>query len=501
MVAEKTSYKNILKHSSIYIIGMLVSKAVGFIMIPIYTNYLVPSDYGTLELLFMTSDVMTILIGIGLAQSVLRLYYDCDLQKEKKEIVSTALITGLVAFSLIFGFFALKSDFVSGLVFGHDDSDFYFRIIFITMIFASGIEIPLTYLRAQQKSFKFVLINLARLIIQLSLNIYFIVFLNYGVLGVLYSGLISSLIIGAYLIISTFYETGFHFSLLKLRQLLIFGYPLIFSHFGAFILTYSDRYFLRHFNDLTEVGIYSLAYKFGMMVSILLLAPFHQFWMAEMYAIYKRREAQKTFRDIFTYSTSVSILFCFVLSMFIPEIIKLIAPESYWSSYKLVPLICIAYILVGMQSFTSCGILISKKTHLLAYSTAIAVIANILMNIALIPKWGAFGAAYATIGSFFIRFIVTFYFSQKVYYLKYDWIRLAIASGLAICLVVTSMLINVPEIYIAIIVKCLIAIAYVLILYFSGWFKPEEKDIIVKMFRSPKRIFEFMQLIKGNKNP
>lgn len=486
--SEKTSYKRILGHSSIYIVGMMISKAIGFVMIPIYTNFLTPSDYGTLELLSMTTDVVAILAGVGIARAVLRLYYEYDTRPEQNMVVSTALISGLVAFVAVFGLLMLRSDFVSRVVFGTDESAYYFDIIFLTMMLLSAVEIPLVYLRAQQRSLYFVLINLVKLIIQLSLNIYFIVFLEWGVLGVLYSSLISSILIGGFLTIRTFTDTGFHFSLERFKGLLGYGYPLIFSNLGAFVLTYSDRYFLRYFTDLTEVGIYSLGYKFGMMVTILLMAPFHQFWTAEMFAVAKREDGPKTFRDMFMYSTMVSIVFCFALSLYIREIIEFIAVESYWPAYHVVPLICLAYVLVGMHGFTSCGILISKKTKLLAYSTLFAVTANVALNFLLIPRWGAFGAAYATIASFFIRFYTTYRYSQRHFYIRYEWLRIITALALAVALVVLSNMVEFGSVYAALGFKSAVLISYPILLYLLGWVKPHEKELILRYLRHPMSI-------------
>ena len=496
VISEKTSYRKILGHSSIYVAGVMISKLVGFVMIPIYTHYLSPADYGTLELLSTTTDVLAILIGIGLAQAVLRFYYDFNDRERQNEVVSTALIASIVCFLIIFGLLTLRSDFISKLVFGSKDLTYYFQIMFISMVFSSGIEIPLTYLRAQQRSVYFVTVNLVRLIIQLSLNIYFIVVLGYGVLGVLYSGLIASVLIGIYMTVVTLRDTGFNFSFVRLKDLFRFGYPLIFSHLGAFVLTYSDRYFLKHFADLTEVGIYSLAYKFGMIVSALLIVPFHQFWMAEMFAVAKREDAHDSFRDIFTYSTFLSILFCFVLSVFIPEIIRLVAPETYWRSYTLVPLICLSYIFFGMQSFASCGILISKKTRLLAYSTLMAVVVNVVLNFVLIARWGALGAAMATIGAFVVRFLTSYWFSQREFRIDYEWGRLTIATLLATGLVIGSLYLDLGNLAYTLAVKVLIVLVYLVILFVLGWFKPNEKKFILSVLKSPKEIPGLLKRIR-----
>ncbi|MBD3168582.1 MAG: oligosaccharide flippase family protein [candidate division Zixibacteria bacterium] len=495
---KHTSYRRIFTHSSIYVLGMLISKVVGFVMIPIYTRYLTPADYGILELLTMTSDVIAMLIGVGLAHAVMRFYYNYKEQDDRNQVVSTALIAGLVIFVAGFGALTLESGLAAKLILDSADMANYFTIIFITMMFFAGIEIPLVYLRAQQRSIYFVVVNLVKLVIQLSLNIYFIVVLDWGVLGVLYSGLIASVAVGSFLSVKTFMDTGLRFSIDKFRELLRYGYPLLFTNLGAFILTYSDRYFLKFYTDLNEVGIYSLGYKFGMLVSMLLIAPFHQYWSAEMFAAAKRDDAPKVFRDFFTYSTLLSVVFCFALSIYIRNIIEIMAMESYWPAYKVVPLVCLAYIVMGMQGFAGCGILISKKTRYLAYSTAFAVAANVALNFTLIPQWGAVGAALATIGSFWVRFYTTYRYSQRYFYLKYEWYRIGMALFLAIVLLVGRYLISIDNRILSLLIDTGFVIIYPLILYVIGWFNNREKELITKLVRNPGKITGVVKLYKEN---
>jgi len=476
---------------------MLISKAVGFIMIPIYTHYLTPADYGVLELLTMTSDVIAMLIGVGLAQSVLRFYYNYESQGERNLVVSTALISGSAIFIAVFGALVFASGSVSDLVLGADGSAEHFKIIFLTMMFFGGIEIPLVFLRAQQRSVYFVVINLVKLIIQLSLNIYFIVVLQWGIAGVLYSGLIATIAVGCFLTIRTLFETGIKFSSRIFSELLYYGYPLIFTNLGAFILTYSDRYFLKYFSNLSEVGIYSLGYKFGMMVSILLLAPFQQFWAAEMFAVAKRDDASKVFRDFFTYSTFFSILFCFGLSLYIKELIEIIAVESYWSAYAIVPFISLAYIFIGMHGLAICGILIEKKTKFIAYSTAWAVIANIALNFALIPRLGAIGAAVATIIAFWIRLYTAYRYSQKLMPLKYEWGRINAALSLAVFMVIVAYSLPIDNFAARITLDTIILLTYPMILYLAGWFHQKEKELIMNFARHP---INLIQAVKSFRN-
>ncbi len=496
---KNTSYKKILAHSSVYMLGILLSKAVGFLMLPIYTRYLIPADYGIIELMMLTIDIISYFIGMGLANSALRFYYDYDNQQDRNEVISTALIFGLSASMVGFGSLIFFSDTAANLILDSSEYSKYFTTVFIGMMFFSGIELPLIFIRAQQKSIKFVTINFIRLILQLSLNILFLIILEMGVMGVLLASASSSIIISIYLIIMTFRETGVRFSMQKLNQMIRFGYPLILDNLGAFVITYTDRYFLKEYSDLNEVGLYSLGYKFGMLVMIALLFPFHQYWSAEMFAVAKRDDAQKVFKDFFTYSTFLSILFCLGVSIYIREVIEIMSNEAYWSAYIVVPVICLAYILSGMYRFVLCGILIEKKTKYLAYTTILAMIVSLSMNFILVPRYGAMGASISVCAAFFIRFFSTYLIAQKMFPIQYEWRRLIVSLLFAAGLVIIAVNIKMDSMALTLLLKTVVFLAYPLILFLFGWFKPREKELIINTFRHPKSILSAAKNLAGRK--
>jgi len=337
---EKTSYSRIIKHSSIYMLGIILSRVISFIMLPIYTRFLTPGDYGVLELLTMTSDAISILIGMGLPSAIFRFYSEKETQEEKNRVISTALISGASLFFLVFSILFLNSGAFSKLVFGKDTYTTYFRVIFISMMFSSSIELPLVFLRAKARSFEFVILSSIKLAIQLSLNIYFVVYLGYGVIGVLYSTLIASVLLSIYLLITTFRSCGLGFSTGILKDLVKYGVPLIFSQLGAFVLTFSDRYFIQAYFNVNEVGLYSLGYKFGTIVSALLMGPFFQHWAIEMFEIDKRADREQVFVNIFDAMFVVSMILIFMESIFIKEAVRIISAPEYLLAYTIVPIIC-----------------------------------------------------------------------------------------------------------------------------------------------------------------
>lgn len=468
--------------------GVILSRAVSFIMLPIYTHYLIPGDYGVLELLVMTSEVIAIFIGLGLPSAIFRFYSEKESTAEKNRVISTALISGSALFFVIFGLMFINSRFFSVLLFGSDAYVHHFRVLFASMAFASSLELPLIYLRARAKSVKFVTVSLVRLVIQLSLNILFIVVLGYGVLGVLYSSLIATLVLSAYLMVGTVKDCGLGFSRGTLKELVIYGYPLIFSHLGTFILTFSDRYFIKAFFDLNEVGLYSFGYKFGILVSSLLMGPFFAHWAVEMFEIDKRADREEVFVRIFDVMFFVSLTFIFAESVFIKEAIKILSAPEYLQAYTVVPVICLAYYFSMLAFYVRLGIMIKKVTKFIAYSTIIAVAVNIGCNFLLIPPFGMYGAAASTLISFYIRFILVYIWSQKVYPLPYRWARLNMLLIYSALLLLVSFLITFDNIVLGVVKDSLFLIVFLVTIYMF-WLRSGERELVRQITKNPRQTF------------
>lgn len=477
--------RKLFKHTSIYAMGSILSKAIGFLMIPVYTRFLIPQDYGILELLSMTTEVISLFLGMGLTLAVLRFYYLYDEERERKEVISTALLSAMFAYGFAFALLISFSQGFSRLLFSTGRYSFYFKIVFINMFLASGIEIPLCFIRAKQRSMFFVALATVKLVSQLSLNIYFVVYLRMGILGILYSTLISSALMSLYLTSTTLKEVGLHYSIHKLLQMVAYGGPMVFSSLCAFILTFSDRYFLNHYCNLTDVGIYSLAYKFGMIMPALLIGPFGNIWSVQMFEIAKKEQAKEIFSKIFKYFGFVLLICGLAISLYIKDVLRIVSDPTYFSAYRFVPIIAFAYIIYGWFYVVQLGILIEKKTKYMALATATAAGSNIGLNFALIPHFGGMGAAWATVLSFIVRFSLVYLFSQKFYYVKYKWHKMGKALACAFVLFLIGTSVNTNSQVFSICFKTAILGFFPIILYAVGFFSANEKKVIIKFVKNP----------------
>ncbi len=413
------------RHTAIYSFGTMLSKLTSFILLPIYTRYLTPADYGVLELTSMTLDFLGIVLGVNVANSVYRFYAEANSKRDQDLVMSTAAIGKIISAVLLAIGGLLLSPWLSAVITPERGSPTYFRLFFLISIMQSAEIIPFLMCRALHRSVLVVTINLARLIGLIAFNIFFVVHMGMGVKGILLSNLIVSTIVAAGMLRFMFRSTGYRFSFDLLREMWRFSFPIAFVSLGNFFLVFSDRYFLNHYVGPAAVGLYALAYRFGFVMSAFVAAPFMQIWGPERFQIAKRPNAGAIFRRVFLYFNIGLGCTSLLIAMFVRDVLKVMAAPNFWGAYAVVPLILIAQVLQHWSSFNNLGLLLVKKTKKLAWGSAIAIPSVLVLNYLLIPRYGIWGAAAATIIAYVLRFVVVQRHSQQEYRIDYDWPRVA----------------------------------------------------------------------------
>lgn len=467
-------FKKLLKHSMIYGAGTLISKAVGFLMIPVYTRYLSPKDYGIIEILTLTSFVISWIISMGLSSSVLRFYFDYDTEKERKQVISTGLIALLVGTLLSLAILIHFSKDFALILFKTKEFEFYFKLIFITTFFELSLGIPLTYLRAKEKSIWFTIVSLVQLISGFSFNIYLIVFLKLGILGVFYSSLITNSFICIVMLIITFKEIGFSFSIDKFRKLFNYGIPFIPIGLANFVLSFSDRYFLKSFCSLDIVGLYSLGYKFAMVLGILITVPFQQVWNVSMFTIVQKDNAKQIYSRVLTYFEFIIIFVGLSISMLSKEMIKILASPAFFEASKIIPLLTLGFIFGEANNIFLVGIYLKKKIKYLTYIVISASLLSLILNWILIPKYNMFGAGMVKILYCLYLSCCTLFVSNRLYFIPYEFSRVFKMLFLALFLYLISLLINTNLIIYTILFKMLLLFSFPVLLYLLKFFYKEE---------------------------
>jgi O-antigen/teichoic acid export membrane protein len=425
------------KHTLVYTAGIIIGKVASFLMLPVYTRFLTPADYGVLELLGMTIDVIGMITSIGIVTGVFKFYSEDNNQSGKNAVISTAALStvALAGATCALGF--LASPALTRAMFGAQDNLLYLRLYFLIYFLQTFEYLPFVLIRAENRSVLFVTVNAAKLIVTLSLNILFVVYLRMGIKGVLISNIIATsataVVLSGYLV----QRVGVRFSREKFRQLLHFGSSIVPWSLASFVLVFSDRFFLNYYTNTTTVGIYSLAYKFAFLLSVLAYTPFETVWTAQRFEIAKQPDAQEVFARVFLYVNVVVGVLGLVICLFIRDFLSVMSSHSFLSAYRLVPLLIAAQVVFIWAAYWNTGIYVSGRTRVMASGSLVLVAITLLFNFLLIPRFGGFGAAWATIAAYTARFLWIYVFSQRYYPIRYDWtdiVKLYGALGSAVAL-------------------------------------------------------------------
>jgi O-antigen/teichoic acid export membrane protein len=467
--------KKIVKHTTIYGLGSILSKAVGFLLIPLYTHYLTPRDYGVLELLDLTVSVAAIFVGLGIAASIFRFYYHYETASDKNEVVSTALIFVVIIASVVVAFAIGSASSISALVFKSSEFLQYFVWMFVSFLFSTIASVPETYIIAQQRSALFMSITIGTLIVNLSLNIFVVAFLKMGVMGIVYVSAFVRALNACLLLLLTVPRVGLSFSVPKLREMLKYGLPLLPANVGLFVITFADRFFLSQLCSLSTVGIYALGYKFGFMISILLVQPFNRIWQVQRFELAQKDDAPRILGNMFTYFSFVVIFAVLGLSVFIKDVVKIIAAPEFWSAYKVVFFIAMSCFFSGAYNFFQTGILLKKETKYVGYSVAIAGLLNMVMNYVLIKALGFIGAAISALITNMIMAGFVYVYSQKLFRITYEFFRIFKLFIVALTLCCLSYLVTVDSPVMSALVKSAFICSFPFVLFVVKFYTNKEK--------------------------
>lgn len=480
--------KNLGKHTFIYAIGSAIQTLVSFILVPIYTRFLSPAEYGQLEILNTILLILTMILSFGFASAILKVHErDCKDEDEKKKALGTMYLfviplATLISF-IIFFFARSLAQFFLG------DAKLYHLIFLIlaTNIIVIFLTLSFALLRTKEKSGSYVLLSLLKFILVLIFNIYFVIKLKLGVFGILSGNLIAQVVTSITFLPSISKYIKLAISKRLLSKLFSFGIAITPASIAMWIMDLADRWFLKHFSNLTEVGLYSLGYKVGMVISILLVWPFQLAWPTISFALAKRADVKEIYSKVLTYFFLISSFFALTLSLFSSEIVKLLAPENFYPAARVIPLISFSYVLYGIHFVVSPGLHLKEKTKYYPLLVGIPAFLNLILNYYFVPAYGMMGAAMTTFICFVLMVSFTYFVSNHFYPVKYEWGRiLKIIFVLILALILNYGIQGSP--WQKNLVSLLILFCFLGILYLLKFF--EKKEIEKAIFLIKQLIFK-----------
>lgn len=434
-------YGKVLKSTSVYAAGILLNRAVSLFLLPLYTRYLTAADYGILELVDVTMSVSSLVIGARLATGVAYFCSTVQSEAEKSTVYTTNLFGCMMAavIACLAGFFGAPH--LGRLILGTPDATEVFLIAVGGLALNIPAESLLGRLRVEDRPVFFGVLNLIRLVLNVTLNVVLLVVLGLGFKAILWSSLTCNLLISLFAVVSTIRSHGTRFSGSLFLAMLRFTIPMGVVGISLLVFHVADRFFLRRYSTLTEIGLYSLGYKLGMMISYVQMA-FNQHWSAKSYDLLKGKDRGEVFAHTFTYFFAAMMAAAVATWVFAAPILRILTTPSFYASISFVPWIVFAYLVRAVADYVRVTLYVSHRPSLDAWASLFSAVFCLAAYALLIPGYGALGACWATALTSCVMLASSVLFSRRLFPLRIESRRVAILSLGGAALALTSTLLS-----------------------------------------------------------
>lgn len=430
--------RSLVKDSLVYALGVVLGRLAGFIMIPVYTRLFTPADYGVLETVSRLVDIFGLILSLGLAGALLRYYNTATADSDRRALISSAMILMIAVTALGIAVLFPITPLLTRLTFGDTQYAALVRISLLESLLSAFIWLPLTISRAQGRPWRFTVFSLLHLSTVLLLNAVLVVYLRLGLLGVMLSALLGTVIWGTILAVSVFRVVGLHFVEGWARQLLTYGIPLVPALVAQFTLHFSDRFFLVRYASVEELGLYSLAYRFAMLVAVF-YSILDNAWWPWAFRVATMPGGDRQLREGGAFLLAASAAFCSGVILFAEPGIKIVAAQPFWGAARYVPPLALAYWLFTTQAPFSLGSRLAKRTDVFALANTVAALICLGLSLWLIPRYQAWGAVATTLASFALLAGFVLYSSHMVRPLRHKWSVAAVSlTGLVVAAALNS---------------------------------------------------------------
>jgi O-antigen/teichoic acid export membrane protein len=423
----------------IYLLSSSALRLIGFAVLTIYSRFLTPHDFGIVSIAESASMAIGIVAGLGLESGCRRLYFQYSSDPETlRSYLATVfrLAVAAGAFVLVLAYLVgpwILSRFVL-------DSPFHFFpylvLPILTAIASQLLSCGLVVLQCQERQFAYTAFIALQSLLTTLFTLVLVVWTHHGA-----SGLLCARALGACLTLAAaaaiarpFFRAPTRWT--YIRETLRISIPLVFHALMAAGLIAIDRFILQHYRPLSEVGLYSLAYSLGMMMT-LFSGVIYRGWAPLFYSLHRNgAEGRKTAGKIGGELMLLMSLLACSGSLLAPFCVHGLFDRRYWPAASIAPILICAYLCHSGFSFFQLSLIQARRSVLVTFVSGVALITNVALNLAWIPHFGIVGAAFATLAAYGVEVGLAAIFAQLANRLPYGWLRpsfalLAGALGLA----------------------------------------------------------------------
>jgi len=430
--------KSLAKDTAIYGISSILGKFLNWCLVPLYTYLLTSSaDYGIVTNLYAWTALLLVILTYGMETGLFRFINKGD---DSPDTVYSTTVTSVFTTSLLFALFVSLFSGPISSVMGYDGHAEYIAMLAIVVAMDAFDSIPFAYLRYLKKPLKFALLKLFMIFVNIVMNIFFLIGCplimawkpelidwfydaSYGVGYVFVANLISTTCVTLALLPTVFVvKPKFDFSLLK--RMLEYSLPLLLLGVVGIMNQTIDKIMFPYLyanpvEGAAQLGIYGACFKVAMVMMVFTQA-FRYAYEPFVFAKSKESDSKQSYAVSMKFFLITSF-FIFLCITFYLDLLKYIIRKDYWEGLVVVPVVLIAYIFQGVYFNLSFWYKLNDKTNYGAIMSFIGCIINIALIIVLVPYIGYMGAALASLATFFVMMLVSYFWGQKYLPISYDF--------------------------------------------------------------------------------
>jgi len=475
-----------------YTAASILSKVIAVALLPLYTRYLTPADYGAAEVMFASIVVASIIVRFGLIEAVLRFYYKDD---EDPERVVSSSFAGLFWLATVGALVALPfATPISEALLDRPAPDLA-RIAIGGLWVLTMFEFMLTLFRLEERARAFFTTTIVNVLVTIGLTVVLVVGAGEGARGLLLGSYASGAAFVLGLIVLQRRRLSLFFDRALLRRLLRFGLPTMPAEVSLYLLNFVDRIIIVRTVGLAEAGLYSLAIKFAQGVNVL-VRGFQLAWPPLAYSIRDDDEARRAYATVVTLFVAGCALVVTGMWLFSRWIVRALAAPEFFDSYEAVGLISTAVTLYAVYMVLVVILGRTGRTEFNLPATLAALAANVVLNLVLVPPLGIVGAGLALVASYVVVLALMYVFTQRLFPVPYQWGRLLRVVLTSAALVAAGELLMPTSGAAGLLGRAALFVAYPLALFASGFFTPGERAWLTRL-RHPRELAASFQRMRS----
>lgn len=460
-----------------YTAASILSKVIAVALLPLYTRYLTPEDYGAAEILFAAVVLVSIVVRFGLIEAILRFYYQDD--EDPREVVKSTF-AGLFWLSTAGALIALPFAGPISEALLDESAPELVRIAIGGLWVLTMWEFMLTLFRLDERARAFFLTTILNVVAAIALTVVLVVGLDEGARGLLLGSYATGAAFVVALIALQWRRLSLRPDVQLLRRLFRFGLPTMPAEVSLYLLNFVDRLIIVRTLGLAEAGLYSLAVKFAQGVNVL-VRGFQLAWPPLAYSIRDDDEARRTYATVVTLFVAGTAFAVTGMWLFSRWIVRALAAPEFFDSYEAIGLVSTAVTLYALYLVLVVILGRTGRTEFNFPAAIGALVANVALNLALVPPLGIAGAGLALVASYLVVLGLMYVFTQRLFPVPYEWGRL-----LRVVLIVAA-IVGLAELVVptsgaaGLLIRAALFAAYPLALFASGFFSEEERGWISRL--------------------